>query len=222
MDAAVQMHRPVSPTLLGRLAQQRAGGSSLEPPDMLLEASEAVRKHLNAEKPEAARRIERRFRVPTCGHLWPGIFWVACVVVPETGSLDRWIMPTDHEVWQIRSFIDYKLSKFFTEPASTQLRKAALPAYGGHNTIIFCKYPDVPAEGMIASARGWGYRMQTWRDSGAWPHSYGVLERDRQKLPDHPLTLVEAMDHRERLTDKPNPKWEAWKATHPSIFPAQA
>lgn len=217
MEATVQMHRPVSPALLGKLASQRAGGQTLEPPVQPRDASDAVRRHLNEEKSAAARRIEQRFRVPTCTHLWPGIFWIACVVIADDSPLQQYAMPTDKEVWQIRSYIDYKLS-MFSEPTSSRLREAALPADGGHNTIVFCKYPDAPAAGMIPSACGWGYRMQTWREGGAWPHSYGLTEAERDKLSQLPLTLVQAMDHREAFTDKPNPKWEAWKAAHPSAF----
>lgn len=184
--------------------------STLEPRS----ASPVVREHMNELKSAEARRIESEFGVPTSGSMWPRVFWLACVVVPEQ-SYDKHVLPTDDEVRQIRSYIEFKATSFYNDTWAKKILEDALPVCGGHNTVIFGKYPETPAEG--SSWTGWGYRRMTW-ETGTWPHAY--QSRGAKNLPDHPLTLVETIDHCEGFGDEPSPKWEAWKAAHPEIFPA--
>lgn len=174
--------------------------------------SRVLAEHLARERSELAARIETEFKVPAEGHLWPRVYWLACVVVnPEEG----WVTPTDHELRQIRSYIEFKARSFYREHFADEVLDAALPLCAGHNTVIFAQRPEVSGNGYEAS-RGWGYRRMTW-ETASWPHAYGGV-RSAKSLPDHPLSVVEVMDHVETIVGAPSEKWIAWKTEHAELF----
>ena len=177
-----------------------------------------VREHMNGMKSATARRFETEFKVPTCD-MYPEIYWIACVAVPPDEPFrNPWgtLVPEDWEVAQIASYIDYKLTTFYREHYADKVRAKALPVCAGHNTVTFVKRPDQVTGNWVSSSVGWGYRRMTWQ-TGAWPHAYGHAKATN--LPDGPLSLVQVIDHCEGFGDKPNPKWDAWKAEHPETFP---
>lgn len=162
-------------------------------------------------KTPEARRIEQEFQVPTSDSLWPQYFWIACVVVPAR-SYDRHVVPTDVEIKQIRSYIEFKVTSFYREGFAQQVLEDALPICAGHNTVILGKYPETAENG--SKMTGWGYRRMSW-ETASWPHAY--QGRGTVNVPEHGLTLVEVLDHCEGY-DRPSEKWEAWKAAHPDLF----
>jgi len=179
---------------------------------------DVVREHLALSKSETARRIEREFKVPTCGTIYPSVFWIACVVVPaEDGSnLHGAICPEDFEVVQIASYIDFKLTSFYNESCAARTKERALPVVAGHNTVTFVKLPAEQREGWSESAVGWGYRRTSWQ-TASWPHGYPGSAKQVAL----PLTLLQVLDKIEDFgSSGVSPKWTAWKAEHADVFPA--
>lgn len=171
-----------------------------------------AREHMGRAVPPEVRRIEEEFKVPVAGSLWPGLIWIACVAVGKLAGE----MPTDEEAAQVASYIDYTLATVYNEGFADQIRRLPLPLCGGHNTTIFVKHPMERADG--GSFVGWGYRRTSWH-TGSWPHTY-QHRKDVKDLPG-PLTLRQVLDKVCGWSDSPNPKWEAWKAARPEVFPAE-
>lgn len=172
-------------------------------------AERIAREHMNRMLSPDVRRIEEEFKVPCSDSLWPEFYWIACIVA---GNLHEAVMPSDVEVAQVASYIDYVLSMYYTESFARQVRALPLPLCGGHNTVVLVKRHD-----------GWGYRRASW-ETGSWPHAYRPYRADAawpEGLPREPLTLVQVLDKVCGWTDRPNPKWEAWKVAHPAVFPAE-
>lgn len=166
---------------------------------MMATATRLVSEFLARPKPDEWRHIEETFKVPVEDSLLPYGFWLACVAVPEHDGL----VPDDAEAAQIASYIDFVLSTLYNEGYASLVRARALPVCGGHNTAVFVKRAD-----------GWGYRRRSWH-TGSWPHAY----RGREGAPTEPLSLVAILDKITAFGEKPNPKWDAWKAAHSEVFP---
>lgn len=170
---------------------------------------ELVREHLaHPSKTDYMKRIESEHRIPAVHHLWPRMYWLACLVCPAPGEVPGYAEATDDELRMLTSYMDYKLTSVYRDEYVRAVRELPLPLVAGHNTTIFVKREE----------DGWGYKAMSW-ESGSWPHSYRSM-RKPEDLPDHPLSLVEIIDKIETTVDTPRPAWVAWKEEHPDVFAA--
>lgn len=120
--------------------------------------------------------------------------------------------PTDLEAAQLRSFLDEYIDRWYNSSYKAKLSRRALDVDGGANGTVFHKY----AEG------DWAYRKQSWTSGPLFvpgpPRSVNEFAVERQL---GPLTLQELMDLKHQYgAGEPNPRWKAWKAAHPDLFPA--
>lgn len=135
--------------------------------------------------------------------------------IPVTNTYCRWVYlagfdresearPTDAEALVLASFVDYQRD-WFNETWQARMLAQPLDVEGGHNTTIFHKW----------AAGDWGYSKRTWTmGPHIWPGppSYRTVG---------PLALVGLMDHIYDWGDGGiSPRWLAWKAAHPEVFPA--
>jgi hypothetical protein len=151
---------------------------------------------------EERAAIQANWRVPVESE-YPQKYWIACL---DSSSL----MPTEAELGQLRSFIEYKVRSFFNPTYQAKILDAPLAVDSGWNTIIFRKGAGETRE--THDDNGWGYRRATWN------HTYVPF---RYKEDYKPLSLVEAMDRCETLVDDVYPKWASWKEDHGEIFAAE-
>jgi hypothetical protein len=161
-----------------------------------------VARHLaRPHKTAWAARVEAEHRVPV-DSLWPGVYWLACIAGPDEPE-NQAVLPTDAEVAQVASYIDYLLVTRYREGYAAQLRALPLACDGAWNTVV-----------LVKRASGWGYRRSTWR-TGSWPHAY-------QHRPEAPtgLSLLQVLDHIEGVTNTVSAQWLAWQAAHSDVFPA--
>lgn len=135
--------------------------------------------------------------------------------IPVTTTHSHWVYlagfdresevrPTDAEAWQLASFIGYQRD-WFNATWQNKLLSRPLDADRGHNTTIFHKW----------ATDDWGYNKRTWTMGlRIWPGLPGRREHG-------PFTLVGLIDHIYDWGDGGiSPRWLAWKAAHPEVFPA--
>lgn len=148
---------------------------------------------------EQRLRIQNEFRIPVdSSH--PGKYWIAALDGESS-------MPTDIELRQIRSFIEFIVGRVFGENYGKRiLAERPLVYCGDHNTTVFLK-------GLRddSTKEGWRYRKMRWRTGPTYMPS--IAEGDYR-----PLTLVEIMDLMEKLIFE---EWNEWKQAHPEIFPPE-
>jgi hypothetical protein len=142
--------------------------------------------------------VQQQFRVPVDSG-WPQTYWIVCL---DSSSL----MPTEAELAQLQSFIEYKVRSFFNPTYQAKVLSAPLALDSGWNTIIFRKGAG---QEVGFGDEGWAYRRMTW-NHGHVPFPNQADYR--------PLSLVEAMDRCETLVDDVYPKWAKWKTDHEELF----
>ena len=164
--------------------------------------SAAVRQ-LNAEERE---HIQEQFRIAVdSSH--PAYYWIA--------SLDaQSLMPTEPELEQLQSFIEYKIRSWYNPTYQAKLMSMPVAKDAGHNTIIFRKGSG--DAGSLYDDDGWAFRRMTWREGPMYVPARTLAEQYEK------MSLVSVMDYCERYTkEEPHPKWEAWKQDHAELFGAE-
>ena len=142
-------------------------------------------------------RVQDQFRIPV-DSFSPSKYWII--------ALDREsFLPTDEELRQIRSYGDYVIGKNYISPTKEKLLSVVLPAYSGHNTIIFNNGLCRGAE--TQDPRHWFFRRASWRNGAYYPNYFASFYR--------PHTLFQVMDKAEEFSAD---AWEQWKSQHPDIF----
>lgn len=156
---------------------------------------------------EQRRLIQEQYRIPVdSSH--PGYYYIA--------SLDAaGLMPTEMEMEQLQSFIEYKIRSYYNSTYQEKLMSMPLAKDSGHNTIIFRK--GSAGIGSLHDDDGWAFRRMTWSEGPMYvPARYPEEKYEK-------MSLVEVMDYCERYTrDEMNPKWEAWKQEHGVLFGLEA
>jgi len=142
--------------------------------------------------------IQDEFKVPVdSSH--PGTYWIACLDYES-------FLPTNLELLQIRSFIEFSTKRTYREHYQTKILEKPLASCSGHNTLIFLK-------GLRSneSDQGWRFRRASWEIGPMYVPS--ITDADYR-----PHTLVEVMDIVEKNIPEP---WQKWKQEHPEIFPPE-
>jgi hypothetical protein len=138
----------------------------------------------------AGRKLIRKHRVPVDSS-WPMSWWIANV------DKDSEEMPTELEIRQIRSYIEFTVHQVYNETYIQKiLVERKLPWDQGHVTLILRK----------VSPDSWRYRIRTW-EHGPRPMESGLSLN----------TLFEMLQS--RFSDKYVTAWRAWKAERPELFP---
>jgi len=117
--------------------------------------------------------------------------------------------PTDAEAAMLRSFLDeYKDHWYGDGSYRRQMEARPLDVDGGANGVIFHKWgPD-----------DWGYRRRSYERGYLFSVVPPALRgRYKDGIPG-PLSLPALLDRINGWTDRPAPRWEAWKAAHPEVF----
>lgn len=130
------------------------------------------------------------------------------------------VMPTDEELRQVRSYIEFVGRRTYGE----QILAMPLPADPGHNTVVLVK--GGLYKGNPQPTEGWSYRRYTW-DTGIFPYRTKV---DGTSF--RPWSLAEVLDGIEGdiSTERssgvqravPRTPWEKWKTAHAEAFPREA
>lgn len=107
------------------------------------------------------------------------------------------LLPTPTELRQIRSFIEYKITSFYTDRFAAQLLAMPLPGDSGHNTTCLRKGH------MAYGGEDWYYARSTWTQIG-WPNPASSNYQ--------PLGLLEVIDHSEQgLGGEVDARWTKWR-----------
>lgn len=147
---------------------------------------------------EQVRYIQENFKVPVDRDIYPQQYWVISLSVESE-------MPSDAELRQLRSFIEFKMLRGIYDPSFGQrVRDKPLPLVPGHNTLIFRK--------VYGDNTGWCYRRASWEIGPTFVPWTG--EKDF-----HPHSLVEVIDRDMKDLVSIAVKWTEWKSERPDIFP---
>jgi len=128
------------------------------------------------------------------------------------------VMPTDDELRQVRSFIEF-VGKRIYGAAAKRILAMPLPADPGHNTIVLVK--GGLYKGNPQPTEGWSYKRYTW-ETGVFPY---------RTAPFRPWDLSEVLDAIEGdvVTERsdgtqravPRAPWKKWKVAHTEAFPRE-
>ncbi len=143
---------------------------------------------------EQKKRIEEEFGIPVDHSLCLKNYWIV--------SLSRESeLPTDEELKQIHSFLEFIVRDFYTEGHQKVILAKKLSFDDGHNTTILKK-----------EAGSWFFRKMTWY---AGPDFAPSMTGKGY----HPHNLIQVMDLARTMLHEVSPKWIKWKQLHPEIFP---
>ena len=148
---------------------------------------------------DQVRYIQENFKVPVDKDLHPQQTWIASLGLESE-------MPTDDELHQLRSYIEFVLLRggIFQPSYGQMVIDKSLPLEQGCNTVIFRKgYLD---------KKGWFYRRSTWQVGPMFVPS--ILEKGF-----HPHTLIKVIGREIFGFKSREAKWAEWKREHPDIFP---
>lgn len=124
------------------------------------------------------------------------------------------LMPTELELRQLRNLVEFKVKDWYNLTYQHKLLvEQPLAKDSGTNTLTFMKgwansgFPD-------EAKNGWHYRRLSWTQGPLFvPAKFGMT------VPYVPLTLVQCFDRIQLYSDdKPNPRWEKWKAEHADLY----
>ena len=104
----------------------------------------------------------RKYRVPMIHGMHPRVHLVATLAVPEKEIVTEYLEATEHEAALIGSYIQYKLSGYYSEHAIGGMRRHPVDVDEGGNTTSFAKLD-----------RGWVYRNITWSNQPFYPYRDG-------------------------------------------------
>jgi hypothetical protein len=166
--------------------------------------------------------VEKLFRVPVDSE-YPRTQWLACLVRDSE-------LPTDDELRQLRSYIEYAVGLTYNEryqrilvgdpslPDDEQTNQH-LARCNGHNTAIFTK-----------RAGAWFVRRDSWQNGFVpWRHQSAYVPLTLERVIDT-FVCSACVDDRRVPKDGPNhgyrkgirPDWWVWKTLHPDVFPASS
>jgi len=144
---------------------------------------------------DTQRKHIQKFHIPIDVYC-PGTYWIV--------SLDcESMMPTDEELAQIKSYIEYSVRRTYQEYWVDVILNKPLSACSGHNTLILRK-----GSPLLPAVQGWFYRKMFWRGGAVYWPVIGAEYKDRG--------LVEIFDKYEDFSSE---SWTEWKNSHPDIFP---
>lgn len=146
-------------------------------------------------------------RIPVVRNPHPRWKYEICLVIndPDDRSFDPplWgvaLRPDEAEVRMIAAELEWRMA-YYNEGWKAGMRKRPLDVDGTTNTVILQKFGD----------GDWRYKRASW-EHGMWPF-YNMEER---------FTLEALLDHINDYGSEPNPKWRAFKADRPEVFPASS
>jgi hypothetical protein len=146
-------------------------------------------------------QIQKQYRIPVDSE-YPQKFWIMNLD-------DTSLMPTETELAQLRSYLEYKIVSWYNPSYRDKLLAMSLPYDSGRNTIILCKGVGMNG-GDHHEDTGWRYRRATWNHG----HVPFTNEADYR-----PLSLVEILDRCEELMPgEVYEKWAVWKSEHAELF----
>jgi hypothetical protein len=140
---------------------------------------------------EQIERIQDEFRIPVDSGEFRK-FWIACLHAESR-------MPTDLELRQIRSYIEFSVCSW-NEPVKKRVLSMSLPFYGGYHTDIFRKgFNDEIPEGWFRSKLLYSYYVPNPVAEGYAPYSFEELL--------------------DSISKNYGQNWHIWRIAHPDIFP---
>jgi len=144
---------------------------------------------------EEIEKIQTKFKIPCSSD--PKKYYILCLDLNST-------LPTDQELAILSSYCEFVVRKHYRYPE--EILSKTLPIISGHNTAIFIKGKEWPAN----RDHGWAYRRISWNQGPTFSPCLGVTSPTPP-----PWTLIQLLDQIENLIPE---NWELWKKEHPAIF----